>query len=1015
MLSLAKDEMKEEEAEEQETKEDMQSVEGGEEGDDVDARPDDRVGEEEDEKDEKEEENHYGKGGDAAARVDDVVVANSKRRNILDGMDEMEREILPPKRNPAAGATTVTSSMMERHDDGGTTSHPSDDSRVVTPPSSSLSTASDVEFHQDDDDDDDDDNKSPSSEESCHSVMEFEPDHPHDRTIHDNVANISANSYDSAEDGEMQQVSLGSNRSGGNDGSSDEDVEKLTGVYDAAFSVYKADVPMERGGMRNYKSGCILDMEDEEEEDHDNNVSSDDRPRRLHPRDIIIDDNGPPVEEPFKGLEITPNSSPFDEPYIFLMRDRPPPPPMPPSPTTKRTPMASPLYLLGDDYTNVTATGSINVVPYVVAKNRNGEDRIAMNVDTDTNTRDNGRNKSRYVDRYGEDEVTDPGDVLTQLSDAVLFGQTPKVLSQFMSDLMGSAKWGLSRPAASVQQQGSGGGGVGGGGARRGHVGSSVYINEADQIDDTGPIKIGDKLYSHSEAIQRWRKAKTKLSDRYFDFDNDGNVKVEHTSFFDRSSLFQSNDEKVVRRKGAKDGAEGGVVISLDELVIRCVDAKAEEVIVIENSVAEKDGDDDSEMNMSSDKIIVEDSVAEKDEDDGSEMNMSCDEIIVEKKSAAEKDGDDDSEMNMSSDEIIVKENSVAEKDVDDDSDMNMSCDLHLSTTVRYENHRSTLSPLTIVSEKLQGNSQLSCNGQTTDTGATLCSPPSSSHEIEDVESVRNVIYELQQTQQQLENVKSDLHLFKQQKLQFNSIKKPTPSTLPSSSFRVETNSSASHSSTMSETDEDSDFDTFHSYANSEEVCVAMTKNGFDDKNIRGINIIKVDSDNRKSDKSENTNAPRSTKNMETDSVMGSTYGVEVEDALVDRNRSFELGKIGYKSAGKSVCEQSVLGSQYGTEVVFNPPTTKRVVVTSRKPRTSAGHNMGVKIAADSTTAAVMQHVMKANLAMKQTAGSSPRRTGVMSPSKLSTLPLKKLKLGAKISPKRSSTSRFAAITILEN
>jgi hypothetical protein len=907
-------------------------VDGGEEGGgDADAKINDLVDEEE----------HDGAGG-AGTRVDDdvvvVVVAKSKRRNILDGMDGMERGILPPKRNRATTTATTaatTSMMMEHHVDGGTI--------AVVPPSSS-STASDVENYQVDDDEDDDDDDggggrggdgthcraSPNeisfdvstdddikpSSESYRPVALFDTDHPRDRSMHDDVANISAYNYDSAEDGEMQQVSLGSYRSGADDGGG----SIFAGVCDAILPVYTSEFPVDGGGTRCDEIGGVLDKEDDygynydynyddDDDDNDEDVSSDKWQRRLHRRDIFIDDDDddePPLEEPLEGLAIAPNSIQFDEPDEFRTKDRPSPPlmasptsivqPPPPPPTTMRMSMPSPSYLFGDEYDDDMTIGHINTAPYVAAKNRYGEDRIAMDVDTDDNMPDTGRNESRFVavhDSDSEDEITDPADILTQLSDAVLFGQTPKVLSQFMSDLMGSAKSVLSRPAVSVQQQGWGSGGVvrGGGGME----GSSAYNNEVDQIDDTGPIKIGDKLYSHSEAIKRWRQAKTKLSDRYSEFDNDGNVKVERTSFFDRSSLFLGNDEKVESRNSAKNDAGGGVAISLDELVIRFTDAEAEE--------------------------------------------------------------------------IIVAENSVSEKGVDDDSEMNTSSDLHLSTIVHREIHRSTLR-----------------------------SPPSLSHEIEDVQSVRNVIYELQQTQQQLENVKSDSPLFKQQEQQLNSIKKPMPSTLPSLLIGEETISSASHSGSISETDEDSELDTFCNYLNSEEIIVAVTENSCDDKNARRNNINKVDSDSRILDKSDKINTARSEKNVETDSVMGSTYGVEVADALIDRNRRFEQGKIGYKSGGKSVCEQSVLGSQYGTEVMFNPPAVKRVVVASRKPRTLTGHNMGVKVAAGTanTTATAKQHVMKANLAMKQTADSSPRRTGAKSPTKLSNLPLKKLKLGAK-------------------
>jgi hypothetical protein len=63
---------------------------------------------------------------------------------------------------------------------------------------------------------------------------------------------------------------------------------------------------------------------------------------------------------------------------------------------------------------------------------------------------------------------------------------------------------------------------------------------------------------------------------------------------------------------------------------------------------------------------------------------------------------------------------------------------------------------------------------------------------------------------------------------------------------------------------------------------------------------------------------------------------------------------------------------------------------------------MGIKLPANTakqcanTTAAVKQHVMKASAALKQSADSSPLRPAVKPQTKMTNLPLKRLKLGVK-------------------
>jgi len=116
---------------------------------------------------------------------------------------------------------------------------------------------------------------------------------------------------------------------------------------------------------------------------------------------------------------------------------------------------------------------------------------------------------------------------------------------------------------------------------------------------------------------------------------------------------------------------------------------------------------------------------------------------------------------------------------------------------------------------------------------------------------------------------------------------------------------------------------------------------------------------------------------QETDSVagndsipshMGSMYGVEVTSLrgmscnFINGKSSEQIKIGGEKSVGKD-CEQSVLGSQYGTEVVFKV----KKVATARKPRTLASHNMGVKAAKHTSPGAKGVAVKQANMGAKMT------------------------------------------------
>lgn len=122
--------------------------------------------------------------------------------------------------------------------------------------------------------------------------------------------------------------------------------------------------------------------------------------------------------------------------------------------------------------------------------------------------------------------------------------------------------------------------------------------------------------------------------------------------------------------------------------------------------------------------------------------------------------------------------------------------------------------------------------------------------------------------------------------------------------------------------------------------------------------------------------------NNETDSVagkdslpshMGSAYGVEVTSGMSCKfingksTTTTGGGKSGMMPSQGNNCEQSVLGSQYGTEVLFKPK--KKKVITGRKSRTLASHNMSVKktsIKQSTNNTAVGINVNTAKQQMKQ-------------------------------------------------
>ena len=115
-------------------------------------------------------------------------------------------------------------------------------------------------------------------------------------------------------------------------------------------------------------------------------------------------------------------------------------------------------------------------------------------------------------------------DIMGQFSDAALFGDTPQLLTDFMSELMVSAK-----NAANLVFTDGG-------------MGRAYF--PANDIDDDGPIKIGEKFYSHDEALQLWKKAKIKLEDQVRQIDEEGNVKYKKAVSFEKDSAFSEDVEE---------------------------------------------------------------------------------------------------------------------------------------------------------------------------------------------------------------------------------------------------------------------------------------------------------------------------------------------------------------------------------------------------------------------------------------------------------------------------------------
>jgi len=108
--------------------------------------------------------------------------------------------------------------------------------------------------------------------------------------------------------------------------------------------------------------------------------------------------------------------------------------------------------------------------------------------------------KSNVITR---NTIIEDDDTLSQTSDVVIFGRTTKAYTQFIYEIMDDVR-------ADV----------------RAFIGGGEDTVRISSIDDTGPIKIGNKFYSKSEAMRRWRKAKKKLA--YTELVNECNDKMDN-------------------------------------------------------------------------------------------------------------------------------------------------------------------------------------------------------------------------------------------------------------------------------------------------------------------------------------------------------------------------------------------------------------------------------------------------------------------------------------------------------
>ena len=185
-----------------------------------------------------------------------------------------------------------------------------------------------------------------------------------------------------------------------------------------------------------------------------------------------------------------------------------------------------------DDISEVTPASTIP------NSNNNGEQPVGGQNSFDTTSADD------YSANENESSTTPAAnDVLTQVTDAALFG-TGTSVTEVITDMAKSVKSSVNNLI--LHKHG-----------RR------------NQIDDAGPIKIGEKYYSHNEALYLWRKTKIKLKDRHGDVDDAGDVKIEKASFFEKNSIFHEEkaDEKKDESTTTSSDVTDDKLMTLGELI----------------------------------------------------------------------------------------------------------------------------------------------------------------------------------------------------------------------------------------------------------------------------------------------------------------------------------------------------------------------------------------------------------------------------------------------------------------
>jgi len=413
-------------------------------------------------------------------------------------------------------------------------------------------------------------------------------------------------------------------------------------------------------------------------------------------------------------------------------------------------------------------------------------------------------------------------DVLAQFSDAALFGETPQIVTDIMSDIVDGAKSAVSH----------------------------LYLNRRrNNIDDDGPIKIGDNYYSHNEALRLWRKAKVKLEDRYQQIDEEGNVKMERATFFENSSIFKEDDEKN-KTKVNESTDEGG---------------KTDEISI--------------------DKMVKTYRILEKNEKKGKKSRFA--EFDERTALAGDiKSNEGDSKL------LPLKESNSPPR-------------ISLSLSPVLETGKKEMGTSTNGKEELC----IGSDNKTNDTKRKTIESNTSGVFSDTMKCVRDSVNSGQRGSQTTESVGSN-----------------------------------------------------NENANDLNEGIKLARGrafvGGDDETKTNVPLPT---------KSTLPTTSTNTLNIDTESVagkdsipshMGSNYGVEVASIrgmscnFIKGKSSEQVEAMGEKSVQKGCTEQSVLGSQYGTEVLFKP---KSKFATARKPRTLASHNMSVKKAASAKQGATVK------------------------------------------------------------